>query len=347
MAEIKYQAPTQVIDLANWQQDSEEYLILPGTRIKSTYFCSNNQTSFCHHGRPYLFKLSPTSKTGEEKYPEEFWVEVFAYQLGCALNIEVPPAFVAINSQNRQSGALIEWFLKGKLIPSLLSNHSLFIKTENFFPGGDFIQNEIPNYDRKKGTQHNFTSIAKLCERLYTQGSLYTDWQTYWAKVLTFDALLGNGDRHQENWGFIKTIPFSISLSANTVTQSLSNLRLAPAFDNGSSMGREIFEQNFNTTDLKRYIERGKHHMRWDIDTPPMGHAEMLVRFCQTYPLFKDTILQQLSVNSGVFEKILSYLTEFDISKPFVKLSQQRADFMLRLIILRQKYLLEMVEKSL
>lgn len=347
MAKIKCQTPTQVIDVADWQPGSEEYLILPGTRVKTTFFCSSNQYSFCQHGRPYLFKLSPTSKTGEDKYPEEFWMEVFAYQLGCALGVEVPPAFVAINSQNGKTGALIEWFLKGKLLPGLLSSHSLFIKTENFFPGGDFIQNEIPNYDRKKGTQHNFISIAKLCERLYSEGSLYTDWQSYWAEVLTFDALLGNGDRHQENWGFIKTIPFTISLSANAVTQNLSNLRLAPAFDNSSSMGREIFTENFSTTDLKKYIQRGKHHMRWDINTPQMGHAEMLVKFCQTYPQLQDIILQQLSIHTGIFEEILSRLTEFDIPKPFVKLSQQRANFMLKLTSLRQKYLLEMVEKAL
>jgi serine/threonine protein kinase HipA of HipAB toxin-antitoxin module len=29
------------------------------------------------------------------------------------------------------------------------------------------------------------------------------NWRTWWARTLAFDAIIGNTDRHTENWGFL------------------------------------------------------------------------------------------------------------------------------------------------
>jgi hypothetical protein len=345
---LKYQASTQVIDVADWHED-REFSILPGTRVKSAHFCSSPNYQFCQPGHRYLFKLSSESRDGTDKYPEEFWIEIFAYQLGTLMGLEVPPAFVAINSSNGKSGAVIEWFLKGISIQGLGSSQATqFIQTEDFSSGGDFIQNEIIDYDRKKGTQHNFTTIAKLCARLQKQHILYTDWQSYWAKVLAFDALIGNGDRHQENWGFIKTIPLTQSLGfISTTAKHLSNHRLAPAFDNGSSMGREILEKDFKDFDVEKYVKKGTHHLRWDISTSKMGHAEMLINFCRSYPILRTAMIDFLKFKQNDIEAILSRLSSYNLPKPFVNLNTHRAEFMLKLLCFRQQYLLETLEKFL
>jgi hypothetical protein len=33
------------------------------------------------------------------------------------------------------------------------------------------------------------------------QNPLKTNWQQWWVDALLFDALIGNTDRHQDNWG--------------------------------------------------------------------------------------------------------------------------------------------------
>ena len=53
----------------------------------------------------------------------------------------------------------------------------------------------------------------------------------YWARIFAFDALVGNTDRHQENWGL---------LWSNT--GGIPRVRFSPAFDNGTSLGHEITE---------------------------------------------------------------------------------------------------------
>lgn len=81
-------------------------------------------------------------KKSVKRYPDQYWGEVVAYQVGDMLGVTVPPAYAAFNSKNGQSGALIEWFYEDGLA-SLVS-------------GGNYMQYIYPEYDRKKGTEHNF-----------------------------------------------------------------------------------------------------------------------------------------------------------------------------------------------
>jgi hypothetical protein len=55
----------------------------------------------------------------------------------------------------------------------------------------------------------------------------------FWAKALTFDALIGNTDRHQDNWGIIIT-------RQTEAPNKIKKMRISPVFDNGTSMGHEI-----------------------------------------------------------------------------------------------------------
>jgi hypothetical protein len=128
-------------------------------------------------------------------------------------------------------------------------------------------------------------------------------------------------------------------------------MRIAPAFDNGTSMGHEITAEKFasfkENEKFKRYIAKGCHHMKWSIDDPVgVGHAEMLKKIAINYPQTRITMLNCLKkVNNAVFEKILNDLVAFDIPAKLVKLSTERAEFMLQLLRLRHDYLLRELEK--
>ncbi|MFH1714788.1 MAG: HipA domain-containing protein [Elusimicrobiota bacterium] len=144
------------------------------------------------------------------------------------------------------------------------------------------------------------------------------DWQELWIKYFTFDALIGNTDRHQDNWGILY--------------KSKGNY-LSPAFDNGTSMGREI---------LEKYINRGYHHIRLSQnDAEHVNHMKLIEILLKKFgKKAKRIIINMLSFNDKELEEILEYLVELTNINP---LSKRRAYFIRKLILKRKELLLRLV----
>ena len=317
------QQPDQAINVFDWRRDEEFAEYPEGARDKTLLYCLLPAPyQYLKEGR-YLFKRS------SPRYPEQFWVEILAYRIGIQMDISVPPAFVAYDSKQNQSGALIEWFLDP-------------ILKESYIPGGDYCQQYIPRFDRKKGKQHNFETVSQIFIELNKKHPHFnTDWKSYWAKAFTFDALIGNTDRHQDNWGIIVTSSHSVGISNE-------KMRISPVFDNGTSMGHEIFPSKFkhyeDATNLEKYVSKGWHQMKWGInDTASLGHIEMVKKFANKYPETRHLILDCLKrINYDAFKSTLDTLTTFDVP---VRLTAERAAFMLRLLQFRHQHLLQELEK--
>jgi hypothetical protein len=322
------QPTSQPIDVAYWIRDEEFAQYPEGARDKTLLYCPKQAPSdFLKPDRRYLFKRS------SHRYLEQFWVEILAYRLGAHMDINVPPAFVAYDSKEKQSGALIEWFLYpvGAL------------GVEEYIAGGDYCQQYISNFDRKKGKQHNFETVSQIFEDLVKKYPAFdADWKTYWAKAFLFDALIGNTDRHQDNWGTIATLAYQ-----GNETPKLEKMRISPVFDNGTSMGYEIFPGKFKYYEekdhLEKYVSKGWHHMKWSIDSAQMGHIEMLQKFINKYPETRQIMLNCLNkLTVETFKLILNELVSFDVP---VRLTAERANFMLKLLQFRHQHLLTELEK--
>ena len=320
----------QAIDVTDWQRDDDFARYPEGARDKKLLYSSSQPLySFLKKNHRYLFKLS------NPRYPDQFWVEIFAYRLGCQMAIPVPPAFVAYD-QTGQCAALIEWYLSPLNLDYTIS-------------GGDYCQVAIKEFDRKKGEKHNFESVATFFTNhlplLLKSFQVETNWENYWAKTFLFDALIGNTDRHQDNWAvivhnrFIDGTPF-VSIETKEVC-------IAPVFDNGTSMGHEIYANAFQKFDdpqkIEDYVSGGQHHMKWALnDVERIKHSEMLVKFIETYSGARGVMLDCLNrVNSNIFENILNNLVAFDVP---LKLSSERAAFMLKLLNYRHQRLLRILE---
>ena len=158
---------------------------------------------------------------------------------------------------------------------------------------------------------------------------------------MVFDALIGNTDRHQDNWGVIESFEYQEG------KRIIKNMRISPVFDNGTSMGYEVLVSSFrhydDATRLNRYVTNGKHHMRWAINDPVrMGHAEMVEKIATVYPEMRTIMMDCLSkVNAEIFKEILDELVEFDVP---IKLTSERSTFMLKLLTLRHHRLLNELE---
>lgn len=308
------QLPNEPVDVANWRADVEFFVYPEGARDKSLFYSPSPAThTFLLPNHRYLFKRA------FNRYPDQFWAEIIAYRVGCLLGIGVPPAFVSWDSGTGACGALIEWFIDYPGEPQ-----------ERYMAGGDIMTSIISGYERKKGRQHNFQAIERYLTLLEKKGALKGDWLTWWCDTLLFDAIIGNTDRHQDNWGLLWTAG--------------GMARMAPAFDNGTSLGHEILPQKImgfaDPGRLALYVGRGTHHMRWDItDDQPAQHLTLIQRLLERYPERKVQVMSRLNgFNVEGLRAMITGMTEFNIPVP---LTPVRAQFVCRLIEVRHSKLVD------
>jgi len=315
---MKLQNHDQLVYLEDFIDDecSYEGVYPKGARAKKSLRApSVAPHDFLVGGHRYLFKKSFI------RYPHQFWIEIAAYRIGCLMGVSVPPTFVAYDAYETEFGALIEWFYD---YPGS--------QKQAYHDGGVYMQQLIENYDMKVGVKHNFITISILMKALHKV--MNEKWAETWAKIFTFDAIIGNTDRHHDNWGIIWNVE---EFASDKVTATI-----APAFDNGTSLGHEIIEKNISKYDsrdtMERYILRGKHHARWQIgDTERLSHAEFLKKFTDKYPDTLQIVFDCLKFDSSKIVEIIYQLTQFDVVVP---LTASRAEFMVKLVETRRHYLL-------
>jgi len=316
----KFQGIDQVVNISTWRNDDEVGDVFPeGSREKTLYIAPKDKMlKFIIPDHKYLFKLSFA------RYPEQFWGEIIAYKIGTLIGIEVPPTFVAIDENTKKTGALIEWFIN---YPSKMYEVKI--------SGASYMQLLIRDYDLEKGKQHNFQAIKTLHIALKKHFGWNFDWLEYWAKTLAFDTLIGNTDRHQDNWGVIweymddRAIP----------------LRMTPVFDNGTSMGHEILKRKFylfdNEEKIYKYVSRGCHHMKWSLDDQEkLSQAVLLQRLIAVYPTIRNVISSMINFDAKKLENDIMELVDFKVPCP---LSYERARFIIKLLNFRRKSILSIL----
>jgi hypothetical protein len=312
------------VDTSAWKTH-EDYEVFPiGAREKSLLIAPKIPPPFCLPNHRYLFKqaIKSSNGRGEDKFPDQYWAEVIAYKIGRLMGVEVPPAFVAYNSSTKQPGSLIEWFIGYEDASS-----------EGFIAGGDIMHALIKNYDRKRGQKHNLETIIKFSELGSTKGHVKQNWKEYWGLCLCFDAVIGNTDRHQENWGII-------------VDENRA-FKFTPYFDNGTSLGHELQSKKLkkmmaDTKMFRAYVSRGQHHMRQAENSEKrLNLIDGTIAYAAQYPDTIPAILSSLDWDDLEFESIILELTSFQISSP---LTEERANFIIALTKCRQKLLRDQLE---
>jgi hypothetical protein len=226
--------------------------------------------------------------------------------------MDVPPCFVAIDETRVELGVLMESFLG---YPDEAEQWRLV-------HGSDILERFIT--DKKRGRPHGVRTNVQLCKRWRIE-----DAPEWWGKVLVFDAIIGNTDRHPENWGILHRA--GDHWKANTV--------MAPAFDNATSLGYEIGEERLsdlsNRSSLDKYVERGCHDCGWDTrEDGPTPHTILCARFVDAYPSAVPAMRNVIGLSQSAVAEILHECTCFDVTVPF---SARRAKFVAELIERRRE----------
>lgn len=316
-----------IINIETWQHD-ELYngIYNEGAREKDLYHSPVEPgIDVIKPNWQYMFKLSRSL----DWCPWQFWVEIIAYRLGCLIGVKVPPAHIGYNAEYQYGSDKVATF--GSLIEWIYDDSK-----DAFIHGSQFMLHKVDNYDRDKGSKHNFNSIAT--------GVLgnFPKFVEYWAGVFVLDTLIANTDRHHDNWGIVilngKSDPKNASVS------------FAPAFDNGTAMEYGELEENFdkfkNSNKLKKHLFNPKyaaHQMKWSLyDEKPLNYFEFMGKFVLKYPESKSTISGHLSFSREQVEEKLYPLCELVDDK--FRLTPTRLKFMLDMMFRRKAILEEVLQ---
>lgn len=159
--------------------------------------------------------------------------------------------------------------------------------------GNELLAGVIPGYDKDKQrgqADHNFPNIVTTIETLFTNAKAREHTSLRMVGYLIFDALVGNTDRHHENWGMVIKLLTEPPADTAAETPRQFQVSLAPTFDHGSSLGRELLGERArqllaDREGIKRYIRKATGGIFRDAEAAkglaPMALVELIA---QSYP---------------------------------------------------------------
>lgn len=322
-----------VICVDDWDLDESSYesgLYPEGAREKMVLFSPSDVGELpLRPSWRYLLKKSRSWAHWQ------FWMEVMAYRIGQIMDVPVPPAYVGLRQDPTTDapsyGALIEWF---------------YGPNESYIPGSNLIAPLSHDFNYKTGKPHNLQTIVSIFAPPHLTDDTRRTRLNHWAIVLAFDAVIGNTDRHPENWGIVA--PFA----SKGASPDPLKIRLSPAFDNGTAMSYEQREEGFPRFQDERYVARylsrakkARHHMGWDSeDSGPVCFFDFMRRFASAYPETRPAILEKLEFKEGDLRTRLEPLVLIDVEEE-ARLTKSRLDFTIRLIMKRTALLKAALEE--
>jgi hypothetical protein len=184
----------------------------------------------------WLFKEA-RENTGED------WAEKIASEIASLL--ELPTHHVELAIYEGKRGCAVKSFLD----PS----------KQVLVHGNELLGGFITGYDKEKHwgqSDHTFDNIVAVLENLFPEGKPRRAAASRMVGYLVLDALIGNIDRHHQNWGAV------LEARVNEEGKRLLSLSLAPTFDHASSLGRELTddarERRIREQTIEKYIRHGR-----------------------------------------------------------------------------------------
>lgn len=163
-----------------------------------------------------LLKLARPG-TGED------WSEKVAFEIGLAFGLPCPPLLELATYEGRPAVLCQSFLGRGE---SLIHGNEVLCQADSSYPL------EVTY----RASAHKVSAVAAVLQGVDPPSTLaaaeIVDGFDAFVGYLTLDALVGNTDRHHQNWGVIRS-------------RRQVRPRLAPSYDHASSLGRDL-------TDSKR-----------------------------------------------------------------------------------------------
>lgn len=306
-------------DISDWQVMN--HLQTGGTREKCWVMNLDDNSL-------YFFKVSHKKEAID--YRTEFWMEIIASKFGQSLGLNMLDYNIA------QLGNLL-----GCLSKKMCSDDEELVELMRLLTAYD------PTYNPAlKESQKRYT-FSFVCESMKKRGV-----ERHIPRiidVLVFDTLIGNQDRHQENWGFLKPtinevmkVKKLFGLRFKVRAASWSIAQFAPIYDSGSCLARELQESRVaqmlkDENQFDAYIRRGRAELRWE--DSKLSYLDLLEKLLNdpTYQKITKLSIEKI-LNAFNPETLSDIVMHIDDALPprLVKLEQgltpQRKEFVIKLI---------------
>ena len=218
-------------------------------------------------GPDWLFKY-PRPNTGEH------WAEKIAAEVASLLGI--PHATVELARFGDERGSASLSFTPSGM--ELVHGNQLLGRVfSDYNPDLTFRQSD-----------HTLSNILTVMERMFVADEAKERAKFLIADYLVLDALIGNTDRHHENWGIVRR-------RKGDAWEGL----VAPSFDHASSLGRELEDMRrrrlMAEKNVSKYIARGRGAIYWsESDLRGPSPVELLRHAASTYPDLLSSALAKL-----------------------------------------------------
>jgi len=344
----------EYFDISEWNE--QRWYGTKGTRNKVVVQNPND-------GANYYFKSS-LNKPGKD-YKYEFWSEIIASEIGRTFGFNTLRYDIAFN--------------KGEMgcISKFMNKEGETELTE----GIQYLTGYKTTYKPKKKESKKEYTFQFICEALnFFEFKRYTE---ELIKIIIFDSIIGNGDRHQENWGIITNnkeaakrlrnesrnlrhgyirrkliglIAWSIENLPKTKTRykivfhSLMPSKFAPIYDNGSCLGRELLDDKVeqmlnNEKQLISYVRKGESEIHWD--GKKVSHFELIKNIANEYTNEVKFEIARLIKCYSEFE-LLKIVHKIDGNLPEdkmqFKLPDNRKELIIKMITLRYTELIKILD---
>lgn len=237
-----------------WVLEPEEM----GSKRKFWYGRSGEQS------RRWLFKY-PQTGTGQH------WAEKIAAEIAGVLGI--PRAEVELAVFTGEQGSITKSFVINDL-ELVHGNQILSAYVLGYNPEKKFHQ-----------ADHSIANVFSALDRVFVENVAKQKAKALFAEYMILDALIGNTDRHHENWGVLR----------RRKDDEWDGF-LAPSFDHASSLGRELRddrrERRLAETRIGAYLESGRGAVYWSADDARgPSPLELVRRASRVYPeLFRRAL---------------------------------------------------------
>lgn len=275
-------------------------------------------------------------------YRPENWSEVIAYEVGTKLGFDVLRYDLA-----EYKGRV------GCISKNMISTEDL----ESLIEGHQILSSYDPSYDpADQKTKHLYT-FEFVCEAIKHFG--FSKYINHFLRTLIFDAIIGNSDRHQSNWGIIQSINIEIVENNIGLTDRIFKRskqegrryifhflnRPTPIYDSGCCLGREfcddVLQQKLNSPiQFESYIRKGFAELRLNEFPKKQTHENLLHHLMLIQGGKWKTFIQQ-EIEKVIHKYNFNELREvvFNIDKSFPDryrdeygLSDVRKEFIIRVI---------------
>jgi hypothetical protein len=294
-------------------------------------------------------RLTLTHKDSNQRFffktythnPREIWAECLASHV--AELVGIPAQSVTIK------------IAPGTLVKAMRDRYGNVLP-KDWKPIGTLARNIFPkNIDITYGsaivgTPSDPLSLEQVENKIKAKYYAAEDLLESFSDMIVFDVLIGNMDRHHENWGVCEDKKYKQQLLFDK--KQLVNLRnFTPLFDHGSSLmfelsDKDVADMTIDETRLHQYVEGNKFGYLLDSDGNKSNPFELLIRHLAKANNWEPRIKKSLGKIKGLD---LLALAELIIQMPIpeeLEYDDKRRKLLYKSLLLRYNKLVKIYEKD-